>query len=67
MRVRVGVGAGSGTELARRSAEALADRLGQTATVFPSHHAGFMEDLHGIRCGHPRSSGGPLAGARRAG
>ncbi len=48
VRVRVGVGAGSGPELARRSAEALADRLGQTATVFPSHHAGFMEDPTGF-------------------
>ena len=35
-------------EVARRSAEALADRLGQSAVVFPSHHAGFMEDPAGF-------------------
>ena len=46
--VRVAVGADSGEELARRSAEALAARLGQTAVVFPSHHAGFMEDPTGF-------------------
>jgi len=48
VRVRVAVGAGSGPEVARRSAEALADRLGQTAVEFPSHHAGFMEDPAGF-------------------
>ena len=48
VRVRVAVGAGSGPEVARRSAEALADRLGQSAVVFPSHHAGFMEDPAGF-------------------
>jgi len=44
MRVRVAVGEVSGAELARRSADA----LGQTAVVFPSHHAGFMEDPAGF-------------------
>ncbi|HEY5978446.1 MAG TPA: alpha/beta hydrolase [Microlunatus sp.] len=48
VRVRVAVGAASGREVARRSAEALADRLGQTPVVFPSHHAGFMEDPAGF-------------------
>jgi pimeloyl-ACP methyl ester carboxylesterase len=43
-RVVVAVGAASGSELARRSAEALAERLGQTATEFPGSHGGFMED-----------------------
>ena len=48
MRVRVAVGEASGAELARRSADALADELGQTAVVFASHHAGFMEDPAGF-------------------
>jgi pimeloyl-ACP methyl ester carboxylesterase len=48
VRVRVAVGAGSGPEVARRSAEALADRLGQAVVVFPSHHAGFMDDPAGF-------------------
>ena len=48
VRVRIAVGAGSGPEVARRSAEALAERLGQSAVVFPSHHAGFMEDPAGF-------------------
>ena len=48
VRVRVAVGAASGPEVARRSAEALADRLGQAAVVFPSHHAGFMDDPAGF-------------------
>jgi pimeloyl-ACP methyl ester carboxylesterase len=48
VRVRVAVGAASGAEVARRSAEALAERLGQSTVVFPSHHAGFMEDPAGF-------------------
>ena len=48
VRVLVGVGAASGPELAARSAEALADRLGQAPVVFPSHHAGFREDPAGF-------------------
>ena len=43
-RVVVGVGASSGAEMARRSADALAERLGQTATPFPGDHGGFMSD-----------------------
>jgi hypothetical protein len=42
------VSAASGPELAARSAEALADRLGQAPVVFLSHRAGFMEDLAGF-------------------
>jgi pimeloyl-ACP methyl ester carboxylesterase len=48
VRVRVAVGAASGAEVARRSAEALAERLGQPAVVFPSHQARFMEDPAGF-------------------
>jgi pimeloyl-ACP methyl ester carboxylesterase len=43
-RVVVAVGAASGAEMARRSADALAERLGQTATPFPGDHGGFMSD-----------------------
>jgi pimeloyl-ACP methyl ester carboxylesterase len=43
-RVVVAVGAASGDELARRAADALAERLGQTAIPFPGSHAGFMSD-----------------------
>lgn len=48
VRVEVAVGAGSGPEVARRSAEALAERLGQPTVEFPSHHGGFMEDPTGF-------------------
>jgi pimeloyl-ACP methyl ester carboxylesterase len=41
-RVIVAVGATSGSELARRSAEALAERLGTSPIVFPGDHGGFM-------------------------
>lgn len=47
-RVVVVTGAGSHGELARRSADALAQRLGSTATVFPGDHAGFMADPAGF-------------------
>jgi pimeloyl-ACP methyl ester carboxylesterase len=43
-RVVVAVGATSHGEMARRSADALAERLGQTATEFPGDHGGFMSD-----------------------
>jgi pimeloyl-ACP methyl ester carboxylesterase len=43
-RVIVAVGATSGDEIARRSAEALADRLGTPPVVFPGDHGGFMAD-----------------------
>jgi pimeloyl-ACP methyl ester carboxylesterase len=35
-------------ELARRGAEALAERLGTPATTFPGHHGGFMDDPAGF-------------------
>jgi pimeloyl-ACP methyl ester carboxylesterase len=43
-RVVIAVGAASRGEMARRSADALAERLGQTATPFPGDHGGFMSD-----------------------
>ena len=43
-RVIVAVGAASGAEIARRSAEALAERLGTPPAVFPGDHGGFMAD-----------------------
>jgi pimeloyl-ACP methyl ester carboxylesterase len=43
-RVVIAVGAASHGEMARRSADALAERLGQTATPFPGDHGGFMSD-----------------------
>ncbi len=47
-RVVVATGADSHRELARRSADALAERLGATATVFPGDHAGFMANPAGF-------------------
>lgn len=43
-RVVVAVGATSGNEIARRSAEALAERLETQPAVFPGDHGGFMAD-----------------------
>jgi pimeloyl-ACP methyl ester carboxylesterase len=43
-RVVVAVGAASRGEIARRSAEALAERIGTPAVVFPGDHGGFMAD-----------------------
>lgn len=43
-RIVIGVGAASGPEIARRSAEALADQLDLTPAVFPGDHGGFMSD-----------------------
>ena len=43
-RVVVAVGGASGAEIARRSAEALAERLGTPPAVFPGDHGGFMAD-----------------------
>jgi pimeloyl-ACP methyl ester carboxylesterase len=47
-RVVIAVGASSRGEMARRSADALAARLGQTATTFPGDHGGFMADPSGF-------------------
>jgi pimeloyl-ACP methyl ester carboxylesterase len=41
-RVVVGVAEESGDAFTGRTARALADRLGQEAVVFPSHHGGFL-------------------------
>lgn len=41
-RIVVGVGAESEGELAYRSGEAVAERLGTKAVTFPSHHGGFL-------------------------
>ena len=43
-RVVVAVGAASGNEIARRSAEALAERLETQPAVFPGDHGGFIAD-----------------------
>ena len=43
-RVVIGVGETSGGGVARRSADALAERLGTTPTVFPGDHGGFASD-----------------------
>lgn len=47
-RVLVAIGAASGPEVARRSAEALAVQLDQQPTVFPGDHGGFMADPGGF-------------------
>jgi hypothetical protein len=43
-RVVVAVGAASGNEIARRSAEALAERLETQPALSPGDHGGFMAD-----------------------
>ncbi len=57
-RVVVAVGEESGTTFTARTAIATAARLGQEATVFPSHHGGFMGGEYGY-------AGQPEAFARR--
>ena len=47
-RVVVAVGADSGEQIARRSAEALAEGLGTPVTVFPGDHGGFIADPAGF-------------------
>ena len=46
-RIVVAVGTTSGGEIARRSAEALAERLGSAPALFPGDHGGFMADPAG--------------------
>ena len=46
-RVLVAVGAKSGQTLARRAGEAVAERLGTTAVIFPSDHGGFLGGEYG--------------------
>jgi pimeloyl-ACP methyl ester carboxylesterase len=45
--VVVGVGAESGETLARRAGEAVAERLGTPAVIFPGDHAGFLGGEYG--------------------
>jgi pimeloyl-ACP methyl ester carboxylesterase len=47
-RVVVAVGGASHQEIPSRSAEALAQQLGTSATVFPGDHAGFLADPAGF-------------------
>lgn len=46
-RVLLARGAESGQTMAARAADAIADRLGSAASVFPSHHAGFLGGEYG--------------------
>jgi pimeloyl-ACP methyl ester carboxylesterase len=48
-RIVIAVGAESEGQLCRRAGEAVADRLGSTAVVFPSHHAGFLGGEFGMK------------------
>ncbi|WP_111766825.1 alpha/beta fold hydrolase [Nakamurella deserti] len=61
-RIVVAAGVESGEQLAARAARALADRLGITATAFPSHHGGFM----GPEFGFPSDPDGFAAALRAA-
>jgi pimeloyl-ACP methyl ester carboxylesterase len=47
-RVVVAVGETSRGEVPRRAADVLAERLGTSATTFPGHHGGFMDDPAGF-------------------
>ena len=57
-RVVIAVGEESGTTFTGRTSNATAELLGQRATVFPSHHGGFLGGEHGY-------AGKPEAFARR--
>ncbi len=46
-RIVVAVGAESEGELANRGAHAVAERLGTTPVIFPSHHGGFLGGEYG--------------------
>jgi pimeloyl-ACP methyl ester carboxylesterase len=61
-RIAVGVGATSGDEIAKRSAIALAGRLGTPAVEFPGHHGGFMDDPEGFAAAVRSVLGTPDAG-----
>lgn len=61
-RIVLAAGVESGEQLAARAARGLADRLGLGATVFPSHHGGFM----GPEFGHPGDPAGFAAALRAA-
>jgi pimeloyl-ACP methyl ester carboxylesterase len=47
-RIVLAVGEESGETMAARAARAVAERLGTTAVVFPSHHGGFMGPEYGL-------------------
>jgi hypothetical protein len=46
-RVVIAVGEESGNTFTGRTSRATAELLGQAASVFPSHHGGFLGDEHG--------------------
>ena len=48
-RIVVAAGAESEGELAHRSAIAVAERLGTSAVIFPSHHVGFLGGEYGMQ------------------
>jgi pimeloyl-ACP methyl ester carboxylesterase len=48
-RIVIAVGAESEGQMARRGGEAVAERLGTSPVVFPSHHGGFMAGEHGMQ------------------
>jgi pimeloyl-ACP methyl ester carboxylesterase len=48
-RIVIGVGAESEGEMAHRSGEAVAARLGMEPVTFPSHHGGFLEEGFGAK------------------
>jgi pimeloyl-ACP methyl ester carboxylesterase len=53
-RIVVGVGEETGDTYTGRTARAVASSLGQEATVFPSHHGGFLGGEHGY-AGQPEA------------
>ena len=57
-RIVIAVGEESGDTFTGRTARATAELLGRQATVFPSHHGGFLGGEHGY-------AGQPEAFARR--
>jgi pimeloyl-ACP methyl ester carboxylesterase len=52
-RIVIGVGADSEGEMARRAGEAIAERLGTQAVIFPSGHGGFLGGEYGQQGGDP--------------
>ena len=53
-RIVIGVGIETGDTYTGRTARAVASLLGQEATVFPSHHGGFLGGEHGY-AGEPEA------------
>ncbi|HLT60951.1 MAG TPA: alpha/beta hydrolase [Microlunatus sp.] len=52
-RVVIAVGEKSGSTLARRAGEIVAERIGRTAVIFPGDHGGFMGGEYGMPPGEP--------------